>query len=181
MAHYCKTCSQSTSPQTGRCGCKDTALTTIPTYTCPPGDCPEPPVCDEIFNSRCITYQDAVITDLPFTADMSMQSMIQMLTIYLTNTACATGNCKSTFNLFPSEIGQTYITMGWASSGANSYTLEYKLPSAPTWSTFPNQTNTIATIPNLTPNTTYLVRVASNCISPPSICYSVTLSIKTKA
>lgn len=181
MANYCSSCNQSNNPQTGKCGCKDTPLTTIPTYTCPPGDCPEPPVCDEIFSTRCITYQDAVITDLPFTEGMSMQAIIQMLTIYLTNPGCVTGNCKSTFNLYPTEIGQTYISMGWDFAGAQSYTLQYREASSITWLGFPPQTNNIATIPNLTPNTVYLVRLASNCINPPSLCYSVTLSIKTKA
>ena len=179
----CNKCGTNYVGNEKKCGCKDTAYTTIPTFTCPPGDCPEPPACSEIFSARCITYQGAGINDLPITEGMSVQAIVQMFTLYLTNPTAVTGACKATFNVYPTEIGATFITIGWDSSPtANRYQVQYKAASSMVWLGLTEQTTTVATIGNLTTNTNYNVRIKTICSAPgdPEVfSYSVTLNIKT--
>jgi chitinase len=54
------------------------------------------------------------------------------------------------------------LSVSWLSANAASYVLEYKTPSASSWSTV-NVSNTNYTITNLTANTTYQIRVQSVC------------------
>jgi len=178
------TCSKcGTSYGTALCGCKDTPLTTIPTFECPPGVCPVPPVCDEIFSANCVTYQGASIVDLPVYQGMSVEAITQMLILYLTNPAAVTGVCKSTFNVFPTEVGTTYITLGWdASPTANRYQVQYKLASSGVYLALPEQTTQVAHIPSLLANTNYNVRIKTICSAPlaPEVStFSVVLNIKT--
>lgn len=178
----CNNCGN-TRTNTKKCGCKDTALTTIPTFECPPGNCPVPPVCSEIFNSNCITYQGASITDLPVLQGMSVQAFIQMMTLYLTNPSSVTGVCQSSFNLYPTAITSTSISMAWdPSPTAVRYILQYKPASSMVWLEFPSQTTLQGVISFLTPDTVYNVRLKSYCSEvgdPDVFSFSVTLTIKT--
>lgn len=172
----CSTCNKS------KCGCKDTALTSIPQYQCPPDlDCPVPSPCDEYYDSRCVLYNGAEITDLNIQDGASLQSIIQRLVLAVTgNISCVTGACQATFNLFPASITATTITMSWEPSAtATDYQLEYKTVPAVSWNIFPIQTTTTGVISGLTAGTEYLVRVNSLCGGPN--CYSVTLKITTSA
>lgn len=174
----CTTCNKN------KCGCKDTPLTTIPTYSCPPdADCPTPSPCDEYYDTACSYYNDAGINDLNIEEGASLQSIIQRLVLVATgNLSAVTGACQATFNIFPVTKTSTTITVAWAqSSTATEYQVQYKLPAAVSWTVFPTQPSTDPTqlvITGLTANTEYLVRVS--CICGLSNSYSVTLIIKTK-
>lgn len=170
-----------------KCGCKDTPLTTIPQYECPPNvDCPTPSPCAEYYDTACVYYNDAGITDLNIEEGASLQSIIQRLVLAATgNISCVTGSCQSTFNVYPANITATTITVAWAPSftatTGTTYQVEYKTLAALTWTMFPAQPYTDPTqlvISGLTSGTDYLVRVLTDCGG--SSCYSVTLQIKTK-
>lgn len=176
----CNTCKQP------KCGCADSPLTTIPQYQCPPNaDCPVPSPCGEYFDSACVYYNSAGITDLNIEEGASLQSIIQRLVLVATgNISCVTGSCQATFNIFPVTKTSTTITIAWAPSNTatvgTTYQVSYKTIPALSWNVFPAQPYTDPTqlvITSLTADTDYLVRVLTDCGG--SSCYSVTLQIKT--
>jgi hypothetical protein len=79
---------------------------------------------------------------------------------FTTGVSCGTVSGLNAYN-----ITSTTASVSWNSvSGAVSYDLQYKLNSSSTWSTY-NTTGTAVNFTNLTPNTTYNVRVRANCSS----------------
>jgi hypothetical protein len=44
------------------CGCKDTAYTTVKTFTCPPDTlCPTPIKCSQFFDAACVYLTDGIV------------------------------------------------------------------------------------------------------------------------
>ena len=80
----CKKCGNSNT----NCGCKDTAYTTVRTYTCPPDSaCPTPLKCSEFFDAACVFMTDG-IADAGIQPGSSLESIIQQLIMLVTNPAC---------------------------------------------------------------------------------------------
>ena len=74
-------------------------------------------------------------------------------------------NCGMTSNVAASAITSSTATVSWtAVSGATSYTLEYKLGSSSTWSTF-SLSGTSVNFSSLSPGTTYNFAVQTVCSS----------------
>ncbi len=73
------------------------------------------------------------------------------------------GGCGTPTNLAVSNITTTTATVTWgAVSGATSYHFQYKLASSSTWQQATVSTTTV-NMTNMTPNTTYNVRVRAVC------------------
>ena len=80
----CKKCGNSNT----NCGCKDTAYTTVKTYTCPPDTaCPAPLKCSEFFDAACVYMTDG-IADAGILPGSSLESIIQQLIMLVTNPGC---------------------------------------------------------------------------------------------
>lgn len=165
------------------CGCQDQGLTTVPTFTCPPGvDCPNPEPCSEIMSADCIIYTGPAILDLGINTGDRFSTIIQKLILLATNPGCITptSTCKSITSLSIPALSNTSIQVGWGlSPTATGYQVEFKLSTAVTWTLMPLQgpTATANVISGLVPNTLYDIRVNALCVS--GNCYSVTLQIKT--
>jgi hypothetical protein len=73
--------------------------------------------------------------------------------------------CSAVTGLNASAITQTSATLGWAAaSGADSYDVDYKASSSPTWVSAATATNSTSVgLTGLTANTTYDYRVRVNC------------------
>ncbi|MEO6611049.1 MAG: reprolysin-like metallopeptidase [Chitinophagaceae bacterium] len=73
--------------------------------------------------------------------------------------------CSAVNGLNATAITQTSATLGWsAASGADSYDVDYKASSSPTWiNAATATTSTSAGVTGLTANTTYDYRVRVNC------------------
>ena len=88
--------------------------------------------------------------------------------------------CNAPAGLATSNITVTTATSSWtAVSSATSYTFEFKLNSATTW-TATTVTTTAVNLTGLTASTAYNTRVRSNCASGPSS-YSATVNFTTTA
>lgn len=181
MHSNCSTCGKVSQS----CGCSDGPYTTAKGCPCPPdANCMVPNKCPELIDSACTYYNDAGIVDIGIEEGTSMQEIIQKLSIWLTNPACAIpGNpCQSTFNVYPYLVGSSSIAIAWAPSSTGlSYQVEYKTVSAFVWTLLPLQlanTPLTAVISPLLADTTYFIRVNTFCTA--GNCYSVTLKINTK-
>lgn len=172
------------------CGCADKAIPVSPPCGQDVDYCPEPEPCGELFPAACIVYTGDTIVDANIFQGDRMDMVIQKLVLWITNPSCidTVGNCISPLGLKSTYISQTIIKLAWEpGTGASQYFVQYKLPSAPTWTTFVPVASTVGqyTITGLTPDTEYYFRVYSSCPPvPPSggqICNSVTLSIRTLA
>lgn len=80
-------CSKCGSTTAG-CGCKDTAYTTPMVTTCVP-DCP--PKCAEYISATCVLMQDG-INELGSNPGDTLESLIQRLTLIITNPLCVDWN-----------------------------------------------------------------------------------------
>ncbi len=90
------------------------------------------------------------------------------------------GTCAAPTSLGVSSVTTSTISMTWlAVTGATSYVLEYKLPTASTWSII-NTTITAAIASGLQSNTTYNFRVKTICGNTAST-YSNTVNVATAA
>ncbi|MCC7244170.1 MAG: fibronectin type III domain-containing protein, partial [Saprospiraceae bacterium] len=83
-------------------------------------------------------------------------------------TTTATGgggsNCSAPTNLGASNVTSTSAVLAWAAvSGATSYTVDFKLSTATTWTVAGNSTTSAYNMSGLTAGTTYMVRVKANC------------------
>lgn len=182
-------CTKCQNTSTSNCGCKDSAYTTAKTYSCPPDQqCPVPNPCPEYVDTRCTYYNGAGIWEMGIEDGRSLQSIIQQLIIRTgADPECADpcSTCQATWNVFPVSATSTTLTIAWeASATANNYQVEYQMvPVNPcslgTWTLLPLQTSLTATISNLAPGASYLVRVNSVCDS--GNCYSVTIKVVTIA
>ncbi len=174
----CSKCKKSNN----KCGCKDSAYTTVKTYTCPPDEsCPVPAPCSEYVNTACVFYSNAGIVDLGIAQNTSLQEILQKLAILLgPNPECAdpTNDCQATFNVYPVSVTSTTVTIAWSpSTTAVDYVLEYKQSSAISYTQLSSQTTTQAQVIGLTANTEYYFRVYSTCET--GGCYSATINLTT--
>lgn len=172
------------------CGCKDSAYTTVKTYTCPADEaCPTPSPCSEYVDTRCTFQNGFGIWDMGIEDGRSLQSIIQQMIIRTGSTPdCADpcSDCQSTWNLY--TIGQTSTTIAieWsASATAESYQVEYQpVPvdgcTLGVWTLLTSQTTLTANIGSLTANTEYLIRVNAVC-GEAGNCYSVIIRVSTEA
>lgn len=170
-----------------KCGCTDSPYTTVKTYTCPPDEqCPTPTPCSEYVDTACVIYNNAGIVELGISDGTSLQEILQKLAIILDDLglpACAdpTSACQATFNVYPTDVSSTSITLSWSPNPtAVTYVVEYKTAAAVIWNVLPAQPAANPTqilINNLTANTEYYVRVLSTCAL--GNCYSATISITT--
>ena len=70
------------------CGCKDTAYTTVKTFTCPPDTlCPTPVKCSEFLDAACVYLTDGIV-DAGIQPGSSLESILQQLVLLVTNPAC---------------------------------------------------------------------------------------------
>ncbi|MBL7728639.1 MAG: fibronectin type III domain-containing protein [Dinghuibacter sp.] len=77
-------------------------------------------------------------------------------------TTCAP--CSAPANPVASNVGGTSATVSWtAVSGANNYTVEYRVAVTGTWTVLSPVTATSVTLTGLTPSTQYEWRVKANC------------------
>lgn len=169
------------------CGCKDSAYTTVKTYTCPAdAACPVPNPCSEYVDTRCTYYNGAGIWDMGIEDGRSLQSIIQQLIIRTSNFSdCADpcSTCQSTWNVFLAAATSTTLTIAWeASATALTYQVEYQiLPedacTLGSWSLVAEQTAQTVVLTGLTASTSYLIRVNSLCET--GNCYSVTIKVQT--
>jgi hypothetical protein len=89
-------------------------------------------------------------------------------------------SCTVPTNLIASNITSNSATVSWtAVSGASSYTVQYKLSSATTWSSSTATTNSI-NLTGLNASSTYNVQVRSNCSSGSSS-YSSAINFTTSS
>lgn len=167
------------------CGCKDGPFTTVPGCPCPPDiNCPAPQKCVEKIDSACVFLNDYSIVDTNFPENGTLEQMLQMISLYLTNPGCIQPNspCQSISLVYPYQITPTSIAIAWvASPTATQYQVEYKHISQINFTLLPVQftpTPNVAVISPLVPNSTYFVRVNTFCAA--GNCYSVTLRINTK-
>ena len=78
-----------------------------------------------------------------------------------------TGCCTIPGGLTASSVSSSGANLGWTSTGASSYNLQYKVSTASTWTTVP-VTGTTYTISGLTSCTNYIFQVQSVCGSSTS-------------
>lgn len=166
------------------CGCDDSALTTIPVYTCPPdAQCPTPQMCDEFINAMCVTFQGFGIPGMGVVEGMSLAEFIQRQAIALVDPTCIDGvsACQSSTLIYPVSKTDTNIVVAWMpSSTAVSYQVEYKEEASVTWLPLASQLAALPTqinIPGLLTGTTYTIRVNSTC--GVGNCYSAVITVTT--
>lgn len=118
MSH-CKKCGCTTP-----CGCQDTALTTIP-LTQDSATCPTPQVCSEFTYSGCIIYNGPEICDINIIPGMTLNQVIQALSLFVSDPDCITTTSHSPFVQVVTTTTTT-ITIGWALvAGAEFYVVSY--------------------------------------------------------
>jgi len=178
----CNNCGKTSVP----CGCKDGPFTTAPGCPCPPDlNCPVPQKCVEKIDSACVFLNDYGIVESGFPENASLEQMIQMISLFMTNPGCINpaSPCQAIPYVYPTQIGSNSISIAWAASPtAAQYQVEYwHINSAiPTLMPFQfTPTPNVAVITNLVPNSTYFVKVNTLCTAGGN-CYSVTLRINTK-
>ena len=169
----------------GKCGCKDSALTIPPNYITDPAICPDPEECSELFDMNCICYNGDPIVELDINPGDRMNELIQKLVLAITNPGCAQygdplATCKSVLNFESNVITDNSISVVWDLEALGlTYQLEYKETVATTWLINPSLGPTINadTAGGLLPDTWYDLRVNTFCTT--GSCYSVTIRIKT--
>jgi len=79
----CSNCGNTTT----KCGCKDTPLTTPPSYTCPPNDsCPDPTPCFETIQDTCVVHSlNYGLPCLGVTAGMTLEQILQLINNTINN------------------------------------------------------------------------------------------------
>lgn len=175
----CPTCNKC---KKAKCGCEDQGLTTPTSCEQDTLLCPTPEPCSETFSDCCVIHNGPGIVDLGINQGDSMCEILQLLVLNITNPVCNDPNavCKSPLNVQAPIISPTTAKITWGLNGTpTNYAVEYKEASLFIWFQNPNVANTTTTdtIGGLTPDTYYHVRVKAICAT---ICYSVTILIKTK-
>jgi hypothetical protein len=92
----------------------------------------------------------------------------------------ATSACSVPAGLNVSLITASTATLGWTTSGAASYNVQYKATAAATWTSV-NSTVTSLAITGLTASTAYEFKVKSICSSTSSSAYSASVVFTTAA
>lgn len=103
----------------------------------------------------------------------------------LTSDGClppsTTGVCAVPSSLATSTLTSSSATLTWgAVTGAQSYTLRWKLNTATAWTTVANVTSTSYNLTGLTSNTTYNFSVLAKCSATNSSAYSASVSFTTQ-
>jgi hypothetical protein len=168
-----------------KCGCNDQSLTVNPNFSNDPTVCPpdsEP--CSEVFDMACICYQGPDIVELDIQQGDRLDEILQKLVLATTNPGCANFEdalaCQSAINLMIANLTDTSFDISWdAVPAAVSYVVEFKDATTTTWFVNPAVAAPIVTdtIPGLTPDTIYDVRVNTVCAS--GNCYSLNIRIRT--
>ncbi len=161
------------------CGCTDDVLNM--SLFCEFPECPNPEKCSETFSTDCIIYTGDEIQDAGIPKGVTLTTFLQKLVGIVTNPGCNLpgGTCLSVVGFNSITIAKTTAKFGWgAVVGSTNYILEYKEHGTPTWSSNPAVTTTYDTIGPLLPDTSYDVRVITNCSG--NYCYSSTLLITTQ-
>lgn len=172
------------------CTCKDTPLTTMPTYSCPPDvRCPDPTPCYETIQDTCVKHNlnykiinfGSNVGALGMTLDpsASLESVYQM---WSTDPEQWNPICKPPFNVHPAYIGTATIIVSWEDTGADSYTLYVSSNQGATWSSVTGLIDPTYTFSLLNANTEYYFKVAVTCdLDPtPITTESATISVTTK-
>ena len=169
------------------CTCKDTPLTTMPTYSCPPDTrCPDPTPCFETIQDTCVKH-NSNYTIINFGQNvgaegMTLSPLASLETVYQMWSTDPTDwdtDCLPPFNVHPSYIGTTAIILSWEDTGADSYTAYISSNQGSTWSTISGLTDTSYTYTLLNPNSTYYFKVVTVCDATGST--SATISVTTKS
>lgn len=155
-------------------------------YSNNPTTCPSPNPCSTITPLECICYTGPSIVDLGINTGDSLENILQILILSITNPGCIIPptTCLSVLNVdySYSTCGTNSLIISWdPSTTAISYQVEYRQVGAGSWSLNPSITPPItqSTIGGLIPNTWYEIRVNSVCTS--GNCYSLTIRVKTQA
>jgi hypothetical protein len=164
------------------CGCLDTGLTTP--SPCPHDiyQCPDPDPCPETFSDQCVVHTGDGFPELGINQGDRLSAILQLITLWITNPACADPNalCRSVLNVHSITITPNTIKLGWTNAGAPlSLQVEYKLASGLSWLLNPALApiSNADTIGGLLADTWYDIRV--NAICAVGQCYSVTILVKT--
>ena len=162
------------------CGCGDHILKTPPCSINDPG-CDSPKQCPETFSSDCALYMGDTIANLDIKKGDPLTTVIQKLLMAIINPGCAYPDspCRGATGFGSYSISTTVIKLAWdAVVGATDYQVEYREVTSPTWLLNPIVTGTQDLIGTLLSNTTYYVRVKTNC--GVNSCYSPVLTITTQ-
>lgn len=162
------------------CGCNDTP------YTTPPAcggaiECSNQDKCPETFCDECTVHCSNTIIDSGIQYGERLDVSLQRLTILATNPTCVG---LSPVGVKSISVGTTTAEISWLPSAtAISYTVEYKLVAAPSFTINPTVTpsgNSVEkdTIAGLISGSDYYVRVIANDGS--TTCTSVIILIQTK-
>jgi hypothetical protein len=85
----------------------------------------------------------------------------------VTNASCLVGSGTAPAGLSSSNITTTSADLSWnAAVGATSYTVQYKLAAASTWTTTASTTNTAISLSGLQPGANYQWRISTQCSAP---------------
>ena len=162
------------------CGCGDHVLNTPLCSSNNPG-CDSPDQCPETFSSNCALYMGDTIANLDIKKGDPLTTVIQKLVLAIVNPGCAYPDspCKGVTGLGSYGISTTTIKLSWDEVvGATGYQVEFREVNSPTWLLNPAVTTLKDTIGTLTSNTSYYVRVKTNC--GVNACYSAVLIITTQ-
>lgn len=180
------------------CGCADKAQPVAPPCGQGTSDCPIPESCAEIFSAECIIYNGDNMPEYGIKKGDRLDDIVQRIILYQYNLNCIqpyTGSwpgtpstCVAVTGLRSDWISANEVKLMWTPAPlANSYTIRYKRPADPGWTTLyaftnpPNQyttLNTYYTVGNLLSNTTYYFQVDSNCTFG-GPCSSVVIELTT--
>lgn len=164
----------------GPCGCGDHVLKTPLCSTNNPG-CDYPDQCSETFSSNCTLFMGDTIANLDIKKGDPMTTVIQKLVMAVVNPGCAYPDspCRGVTGLLSYEVKTTSLKLIWdAVTGATNYQVEYRQVDSPTWLLNPAVTGLKDVIGGLNSNTSYYVRVKTNC--GVNSCYSLVLTITTQ-
>jgi hypothetical protein len=179
-------CSSCSSPN-NTCGCKDTPLTTAPSYTCPPDiKCPDPTPCYETIQDTCVKhsslysiyefgwniYDNSPYPALP--AGASLENAYQALSVRNWNI-----DCLPPLGVHPTYVGTTTIIISWENTGADTYTLGYTTNPSGSWTSVSGLLANGYTITLLSPDTNYYFRVITSCNSGADTSTSAIIIVKT--
>jgi hypothetical protein len=93
---------------------------------------------------------------------------------------CANAVCSTPTGVTASNLATTTATIGWTTTGAASYKVQYRVAGTAAWTTVPTATISAA-LSGLTPNTTYDVQVIGVCSATNESTASTIVQFKTLA
>jgi len=168
--------------KTKPCGCLDVGLTTPTPCEHDTVSCPDPDPCPETFSDDCVVHTGDPIVELGINTGDRLSNILQLIALWYTNPSCVQPGvaCSSPLGLHSIAITTTTVKVGWnPTTTATAYEVEYREINTLSWTVNPQVTTTVDTIGGLLPNASYYIRVKPVCALP-SLCYSVTILVKTK-